>query len=143
MTFEAPRELLDPSTRDRTLQEIRELGVDRVRALVYWKDVAPPRARSGAPTSTRPTRTPTRPARGRAWTGCSTRAQARGITVQLTLTGPVPRWATKGKRDNLTCPSTTEFQAFVTAVGRRYGAEVDVGRSGTSPTTRSSCSRSS
>jgi hypothetical protein len=34
MTFEAPRELLDPSTRDRTLQEILNFGVDRVRVLV-------------------------------------------------------------------------------------------------------------
>ena len=32
MTFEAPRELLDPSTRDRALDEIHAFGVDRIRA---------------------------------------------------------------------------------------------------------------
>ena len=31
MTFEAPRELLDPGTRDQTLEEIRAFGVDRIR----------------------------------------------------------------------------------------------------------------
>src|SRR5690348_18103869 len=41
MTFEAPRELLDPSTRDRSLDEIHAFGVDRVRALVYWQSYAP------------------------------------------------------------------------------------------------------
>jgi len=41
MTFEAPRELLDPSTRDHALDEIRAFGVDRVRVLVYWQSYAP------------------------------------------------------------------------------------------------------
>ena len=41
MSFEAPRELLEPATRDRALDEIRAFGVDRVRALVYWKSYAP------------------------------------------------------------------------------------------------------
>src|SRR4051794_24101471 len=46
MTFEAPRELLDDRTRDVTLDEIRDFGVDRVRQLVYWKEFAPkPRSR--------------------------------------------------------------------------------------------------
>ena len=126
MTFEAPRELLDAGTRDRTLQEIRELGVDRVRVLVYWRDVAP------APTSKRRPDFDAADPNGYpagAWgrlDGLFDSAQARGITVQLTLTGPVPRWATKGKRDNVTSPSTKEFQAFATAVGRRFGARVGV-----------------
>ena len=38
MTFEAPREVLKDSTRDRTLDEIKSLGVTRVRQLVYWRD---------------------------------------------------------------------------------------------------------
>jgi hypothetical protein len=126
MTFEAPREFLDPSTRDRTLQEISDLGVDRVRVLVYWKDFAP-----AATSKQRPDFDAADPAAypAGAWSrldGLFDAAQARGITVQLTLTGPVPRWATKGKRDNVTSPSTKEFQAFATAVGRRFGAKVGV-----------------
>ncbi len=126
MTFEAPRELLDASTRDRTLQQVRDLGVDRVRALVYWQDFAPaPRSRK------RPDFDAADPAAypAGAWApldGLFDSAQARGITVQLTLTGPVPRWATKTKRDNVTRPSTKEFQAFATAVGRRYRDKVGV-----------------
>jgi hypothetical protein len=126
MTFEAPRELLDSGTRDRTLQEIRDFGVDRVRVLVYWRDYAP------APTSKRrpvfdaadPNAYP-----AGAWDrldGLFAAAQARGISVQLTLTGPVPRWATSTKRDYVTRPSTSEFQAFATAVGRRFGDRVGV-----------------
>ncbi len=36
----------------------------------------------------------------------------------------MPKWATAKKRDNLTKPSPKEFQAFATAVGRRYGDKV-------------------
>jgi len=125
MTFEAPRELLDPGTRDGTLDEIRAFGVDRVRVLVYWQSYAP------APKSkTRPSFDATDPAAypAGAWDqldGLFTSAGARGISVQLTLTGPVPKWATAKKRDNLTKPSPKEFQAFATAVGRRYGDRVN------------------
>ena len=126
MTFEAPRELLDPSTRERTLQEISELGVDRVRVLVYWRDFAPAATSKRRPDfdAADPNAYP-----AGAWSrldGLFDAAQARAITVQLTLTGPVPRWATKGKRDHVTSPSTKEFQAFATAVGRRFGAKVGV-----------------
>ena len=36
-------------------------------------------------------------------------AVARGWQVLLTVSGPVPRWATNGARDNVTRPSPTEF----------------------------------
>jgi hypothetical protein len=52
-------------------------------------------------------------------------AGRRGITLHLNLTGPVPRWATKSKKDNVTRPSTKEFRAWATAVGRRYADAVD------------------
>jgi hypothetical protein len=124
MTFEAPRELLDPATRDRTLEEIRDFGVDRVRVLVYWQDFAPaPKAR------TRPDFDATDPGAypAGAWDRLDALFQgaaARGIAVQLTLTGPAPRWATASRKDNVTKPSAKEFQAFATAVGRRYGDRV-------------------
>ena len=124
MTFEAPRELLDPSTRDRALDEIRAFGVDRVRVLVYWQSYAPaPKAKK------KPAFDATDPAAYPAGTWDSldalfAAAAARGIAVQLTLTGPVPKWATASKKDNVTKPSPKEFQAFATAVGRRYGDRV-------------------
>ena len=36
----------------------------------------------------------------------------------------MPKWATASKKDNVTKPSPKEFQAFATAVGRRYGDRV-------------------
>jgi len=125
MTFEAPRELLNPAEQDATLDEIRGLGVTRVRALVYWRDYAPrPRSR----------RRPDFEARDPAAYGAAfarldrllDAADARGIAVQLTLTGPVPRWATRGRRDQLTEPDARAFGAFAEAVGRRYRDRVAI-----------------
>jgi len=126
MTFEAPRELLDPATQARTLQEIRNFGVDRVRVLVYWQHYAP------APNSRRrPSFDATDPGAypAGAWSRLDELfegAAARGIAVQLTLTGPVPKWATEKRRDNVTRPRPKEFEAFATAVGRRYGDRVSL-----------------
>ena len=60
--------------------------------------------------------------------GAARRAAPRRVVardrVHLNLTGPVPRWATKSRKDNVTRPSPKEFQAWATAVGRRYGDAV-------------------
>jgi hypothetical protein len=124
LTFEAPRELLDPGTRDRTLDEIRAFGVDRLRVLVYWKDFAPSPKSKRKPSfdAANPDAYPFG-----TWHRLDAlfeAAAARGMAVQLTLTGPVPKWATAGKRDNVTKPSAKEFEAFATAVGRRYADRV-------------------
>ena len=70
-------------------------------------------------------------------------ARARGWDVLLTLSGPVPRWATQGARDTLTRPrpgsSAPSSPPRPAATPARSGR----GRSGTSPTSRSSSSRSS
>jgi hypothetical protein len=126
VTFEAPRELLSASTRDATLDQIAEFGVKQVRQLVYWRDIAPdPSSRK------RPAFDATDPAAYPAdkWDnldGLIAAARERGMSVMLTLTGPVPRWATRAKKDNLTDPSPVEFGRFATAIGRRYGHAVDV-----------------
>jgi hypothetical protein len=125
-TFEAPTELLDDGSRDQTLDEIKGFGVDRVRQLVYWNSFAP------SPNATRkPSFDATDPAAYPAGTWdrldrLVAAAGARGISVQITLTGPVPRWATKTRKDHLTRPSAAEFGKFATAVGRRYGDQVSM-----------------
>ena len=126
MTFEAPGELLDESRRDATLDEIRAFGVDRVRVLVYWRRFAP------APTSRRKPRFDAAdPAAYPAdnW-GPIDRlldaADARNIKVQLTPTGPVPRWATRRRSGQVKDPRVGEFRAWMTALGRRYRDRVDV-----------------
>jgi hypothetical protein len=125
-TFEAPSELLDDGTRDQTLDEIRGFGVTQIRQLVYWQSFAPkPNAKR------KPSFDAANPDAYPAGTwGRLDRlfaaAAARGIKVQLTLTGPVPKWATSTKKDNLTRPSKAEFAKFVKAVGARYGAQTSM-----------------
>jgi hypothetical protein len=124
VTFEAPRELVSASTRDATLDQITSFGVYRVRQLVYWRDFAPdPDSR------TRPNFDASDPNAYPAnkWDnldGLIAAAKARGVSVTLTLTGPVPRWATRDKKDNFSYPDANEFGAFATAIGRRYGDSV-------------------
>jgi hypothetical protein len=121
VTFEAPRDLLDPATRDSALAELTSLGVRSLRVVLYWHDVAP------APDSaTRPAVDETDPSNYE-WSRYDAvidAAQARGWPVLLTVSGPVPRWATKAKRDTVTRPSPTRFQQFMTAIGRHYGGRV-------------------
>src|SRR4051794_15003097 len=124
VTFEAPRELLSASTREATLTQITGFGVSHVRQLVYWRDYAP-----DPDSKTRPNFDASDPNAYPAdkWDnldGLIDAAAARGVSVTLTLTGPVPKWATKSKKDQLTDPSPAEFGAFATAIGRRYGGRV-------------------
>ena len=126
MSFEAPSELLNDATRDATLDEIRAFGVDRVRALVYWRDHAPsPKSRKRpAFDSANPDAYP-----AGTWDRLDrlfAAATARGINVQLTLTGPVPKWATGKRRGHTHKPRPGLFRKFATAVGLRYGGRVGV-----------------
>jgi hypothetical protein len=111
---------LDPGTRDQTLDEIRALGARGIRIVMYWHDVAP-----AADSAAKPAGDLTQPGAyswGR-YADTIAAAQARGLKVLLTVSGPVPVWATKDKKDTLTRPTSSEFEAFTTAVGRRFGAE--------------------
>jgi hypothetical protein len=126
MSFEAPSELLDYSRVDVTLGEIRAFGVTRIRQLVYWQTFAPrpnskkqPRFNLANPDAY-PAGT---------WSRLDqlvASAKAKGIKVMLTPTGPVPKWATAKKKDNVTRPSPKLFGQWVTALARRYGDSVDM-----------------
>ena len=121
LTFEAPRDLLNPTTRPRALQELESLGVRSLRVILTWSVVAP-----GAGSSQRPNFEPTDPD-AYAWgeyDALMEAARARNWPVVLTISGPVPKWATKDKLDNVTRPNPSAFGAFVTAVGRKYGDQV-------------------
>jgi Cellulase (glycosyl hydrolase family 5) len=123
-TFEAPRELLSAATRDATLNRITSFGVTNIRQLVYWRDYAPDPASRTKPSfdASDPNAYP-----ADTWDNLDAliaAAKAHGVSVMLTLTGPVPRWATRGAKDELSYPDAKEFGAFATAVGRRYGDAV-------------------
>ncbi len=122
MTFEGPKDFLDPQTRPAALDEVASLGVRSLRVIVSWAAVAP-----GAAQAERPAFEPTDPA-AYGWGEYEpllAAAKARGWEVLVTISGPVPKWATAARRDNVTRPEPAAFAAFVTALGRKFGDQVD------------------
>jgi hypothetical protein len=122
--FEAPRELRsdDAALRARTLDEIQGFGVSWLRIVLYWNDVAPRPDTPALP------RFDERDPAQYDWTRYDRairEADARGMHLLVTISGPVPRWATREKGDHVTRPSATRFGRFTEAVARRYGDVVD------------------
>ncbi len=119
--FEAPRDLLDASTREASLDEIAGLGAKHLRVLLTWRRVAP-----AAESRVKPSFDATDPAAYAFadYDAIVDGARRRGMKVLMTISGPVPRWATNGARDTLTRPSPAEFRRFSTAVARHFGGRV-------------------
>lgn len=122
--FEAPRELLgsDPGVRAATAQEIKGLGADWVRIILYWRDAAPDPDGSSVPSFNERTDDgyPGLPR----YDAAVKAARDAGLRVLLTVTGPVPRWATAEKDDNRTRPSPTRFGRFTEMLADHYGRDV-------------------
>jgi hypothetical protein len=121
LTFEAPRDLLDPASRDSALTELDSLGVHALRVVLYWKDVAP-----NAGSSSKPDFDTIDPA-SYSWDRYDPvldAAKERGWKVLLTISGPVPKWATEKRRDNVTRPDPSEFAQFTQAVAEHYADRV-------------------
>lgn len=130
LVFDAPRDLLDESTRTAALDELQGLGVRNLRVLVYWKDVAP-----NAEGTDRPAGDLADPA-AYAWgkyDGLMAAARERGMPVLLTLTLPGPKWAMRAKDDFLTDPDAADFGRFVEAAAKRYGDQVSTWAIGNEP----------
>jgi Cellulase (glycosyl hydrolase family 5) len=122
--FEASNDLLESSTRTHAFEQLRYLGVHALRVELYWFDVAP------SPTSAaRPNFDATNPG-AYAWGAYDAvlaEAKRLGWPVLLTVTSPVPRWATSnGRSPYITRPDDRDFQEFMTAVARHYGSEVSI-----------------
>ena len=107
------------AARQRTLDELRTLGVDVIKAQLTWSEVAP----GGR---TRPTGfVASDPAHYPGWgryDALVRDAQARGMSVMLALSPPYPGWATarRGDRVGVDRPSPRAFGDFAEAAGRRY-----------------------
>ncbi|MFZ1154699.1 MAG: hypothetical protein WAN93_07330 [Solirubrobacteraceae bacterium] len=125
--FEAPRDLLNvtPAARAKALAQLQSLGVKALRVELDWHGVAP------APDSTkRPNFEATNPASYN-WSNYDpllAEAQRLHWQVLLTVTSPVPEWATAGHNDKklVTSPNDRQFGEFMTAVGRHYSSEVSL-----------------
>ena len=120
--FESSRDLLGVGLRGRALSQLRLLGVRALRVELAWYDVAP--GRGGA---RRPVFDASNPAAydwGK-YDPLLLAAKRLGWPVLLTVTSPVPRWATSNRRaPYITRPGDLDFQRFMTAVGRHFGSEV-------------------
>jgi len=122
--FEASTQLLSRSTRARTVAQLQHLGVHALRIEMSWADVAP-----GARSAVKPAFTATDPS-AYAW-GAYDEVLAEAARlhwqVLLTVTSPVPRWATSnGKAPYITRPDDKDFQEFMTAVGLHFAGEVSI-----------------
>lgn len=121
LTFEAPRDLMNPAVRPAAMQEMDSLGVRALRVILTWSLVAP------SPGSAQQPRVDLTNPSSYKWgeyDRLMEAARARRWPVLLTISGPVPKWATKAKLDNVTRPLPAAFQLFATAVGRKYGDQV-------------------
>jgi hypothetical protein len=109
----------DDAARERTLDELRGLGVDVIKAQLSWSEVAP-RGRK------RPTGfVAADPAQYPGWARYDALVRdvdARGMSVMLALSPPYPGWATAKRGDSVGVdrPSPRAFGSFAEAAGRRY-----------------------
>ena len=126
MSFEAPAELLLDGAREQTLDEIQGFGVSQVRALVYWRSfTVDPRSRKKPAFDTSdPDAYP--PETWGLLDHLVDSIQRRHMTIQLTLTGPVPTWATKRRKGKVNDPSPKWFGRWARAVAARYGNRVNL-----------------
>jgi hypothetical protein len=140
--FEDDQLLVDPpfsptgnATVANTLTTLKLLGVDRIRVLVEWSQVAPDASDSTAPAgfdAAKPGAYPVNSSMA-GWSRfdrIDEAATADGIAVDFDLTGPAPLWAstplpagssaTDAQYADTYGPSATAFEQFVEAAGRRY-----------------------
>jgi hypothetical protein len=104
--------------RAKQLDELQDFGVDTVRVIVAWRQIAP------EPNSpTKPPFDATDPAayppQWDALDDLVLGARSRGMDVLLTPSSPVPNWASR-VHDSITDPIPSDFQQFVQALGTRY-----------------------
>ncbi len=118
--FEGGQVLLEPRHREQAFAQMEHLGVHALRVELYWSHVAP-----GAGSRRRPSFEATNPAAYNwgSYDWLLAKAQALHWPVLLTVTSPVPRWAS-ANGTNFTSPDDRDFQEFMTAVGHHYGSEV-------------------
>lgn len=122
--FEASTLLLNPKTRSHTVAQMRHLGVKAIRVELDWYNVA-----QGAASATKPSFEATSPGAYDWGEYAEVLAEAKrlGWPVLLTITAPVPRWATSNHRyPYVTRPDDQDFKEFMTAVAREFGSEVSV-----------------
>jgi hypothetical protein len=120
--FEGGKVLLEPRLREHAIAQMEHVGVHALRVELYWSHVAP-----GAASKKRPKFEATNPAAYNwgPYDWLLAKAKQLKWPVLLTVTSPVPRWAS-ANGTNFTSPNAKDFGEFMTAVGRHYGSEVSL-----------------
>ena len=114
------------ATVTRTLDVLKGLGVNQIRATVVWKDVALDAFSSRAPAHFDATNPAAYPASSWApYDRLDELARARGMAVNFNVTAPAPLWAVaRGAASphyaDHWMPSSADFGRFVQALGTRY-----------------------
>ena len=126
------------STVGRTLDTLRDLGVDRLRISVFWNIVAPDALSHRRPAFDAADPAAYPPGSWDRYDRLVALARQRGMDVNFDITSPAPYWATgRPSRPDLQKnwePSPAAFGQFVHAVGERYsGTYVPPGSSAPVP----------
>ena len=116
----------EPDAVARTMDKLKELGVDRLRVSVFWAVVAPDAEKEKKPANFDGA-DPAAYSNG-SWDRYDTivrLARQRGLGLNFDITSPAPAWATGSLKDRPDLdknfdPDAKEFGAFVRAVGTRY-----------------------
>jgi cellulase (glycosyl hydrolase family 5) len=105
--------------REKALQHAKKLGAQRIRVNVLWARtlVSGAKARKA-------------PKKGAQYDftrldALQQSAAAKGMKLQLTLSGPAPAWATKDHKVGANQPDARKFAAFVRAVAAHFAGRVD------------------
>ena len=118
----------DPPAVAQTLDELRALGVDRLRITMVWRAIAPGNELDTKPEGFDATDHADYPVG--AWDRWDTvvrLARDRGMDVNFDVTTPAPDWATGTPQrqdiDETYEPNADEFGAFVRAAATRYDGD--------------------
>lgn len=123
--FEAPKQLYLPSTRPKTFATLKKLGVKALRVELHWNEAASPQSPNS---SRRPNFNAKSPLSYNFAQYAAIVQEANRLKwpVLLTVTSPVPEWATSTRRDHITRPNAKMYEEFMTAVGAEFGSSVDM-----------------
>ncbi len=108
-----------------TLDELKAVGVDRIRVSLIWQVVAPANAAEEKPNFDSSNPAAYGPGHWDRYDRLIVEAQKRGIGVNLNPTAPLPRWgstavAARADIQETFSPDPVEFGRFIAAAGKRY-----------------------
>ncbi|MEA2424673.1 MAG: hypothetical protein QOH13_1083 [Thermoleophilaceae bacterium] len=112
---------------DAALARMVSLGADRVRVSAFWADIAPAPEATTKPAGFDAANASDPAYRWGPLDQVVTSAAAHGLHVLLSLSTPVPYWASSkpSLKNSVWAPKPAEFAAFAKAAATRYRSSVD------------------